>query len=527
MKIADVIIIGSGIAALQLAVQLSKQLNVIVLTKSKIRNGNSYLAQGGIAIPLASEDSPYLHYIDTLEAGSFHHIDEAVLGMTTDAVDLLKELQAEGCQFDKDDSGNLKLGMEGAHSARRIVHSGGDATGKVMVDFLISKLTSNVKVLEESFVYELLLSEDKNECVGVKASMRGNVEYLFAPHVVLATGGCGQLYEFSSNSSQATGDGLALAYLAGAELTDMEFIQFHPTLLYSGGKVRGLISEAVRGEGARLVDEQGALIMDGVHPLKDLAPRHIVSQTIYEKLRNGVSVYLDIKNIEDFHKKFPTITKLCNEAEIELEKGLIPVAPGSHFLMGGVVVDEVGKSTIEGLFAIGEVACTGIHGANRLASNSLLEGLYYGKKLAKWINEHPRNFSSKSYRKKMDSQLMPTTIQLPSLQTIQCNMMSLAGIVRAETELLNMKSWLEGFQLKQFSKWNLDGLNDGDKLRLFTMLTAWMITSSALERTESRGGHFRADFPFENNDLWKKKRITLKKIMEEKQDEPSQTALVT
>ena len=271
MKQSDVIIVGSGIAALQLANKLSKSLNVIILTKQEMTAGNSYLAQGGVAAAVSPSDDPYFHYLDTLEAGAHHNNSEAVLEITKKAPELIKGLWESGCRFDEDGDGKLLLGMEGAHSEKRIVHSGGDATGKHMIDFLLSNLDNNITIEQSAFVYELILDSDATRCSGVKAKLRdGSNEVYLAPHIVLATGGCGQIFAFTSNAETATGDGMALAYRAGAELADMEFVQFHPTLLYVDGKTRGLISEAVRGEGAVLVTAEGKRIMDGIHPLKDL-----------------------------------------------------------------------------------------------------------------------------------------------------------------------------------------------------------------------------------------------------------------
>ena len=301
MKRANVIIIGSGIAAFQLAKRLRTNMNVMILTKSTVQNGNSYLAQGGIAAAIGENDHPEKHFIDTLEAGRFHNHPEAVRALTSEAPSLIYSLLKQGCEFDKDENGDLLLGMEGAHSESRIVHGGGDATGKTMIDFMTSQINENLKIIEYLFVYELLIDQLRNKCIGVKGKkLDGTIETFFAEHIVIASGGCGQLYRYTSNAETVTGDGIALAYLAGAEITDMEFIQFHPTLLYTNGKTHGLVSEAVRGEGGRLVTEAGEKIMDGVHPLGDLAPRHIVSQTIYHYLRQGQQVFLRYFKSERF-----------------------------------------------------------------------------------------------------------------------------------------------------------------------------------------------------------------------------------
>ena len=390
MKYADVLIIGSGVASLQLAKRLRTDLNVIILTKSFLKTSNSYLAQGGIAAAIGAGDHPSKHFADTLEAGRYHNDSKAVHILTEAAPSLINSLVAEGCLFDQDEKGELLLGMEGAHSEKRIIHGGGDATGKSMIDFMANQSMENTRIIENRFVYELLLDGSKKECVGVKVKNEKNeIETFLANHIVLASGGCGQLYSYTSNANTVTGDGIALAYRAGAEITDMEFIQFHPTLLYVNGQTRGLISEAVRGEGARLVTAEGKAIMEGIHPLGDLAPRHIVSQIIYDYLRQGIEVFLDISKVHEFTNRFPNITAMCVNNGVDLKGGKIPIVPGSHFLMGGIKTDLIGRTSLHGLYAIGEVACTGIHGANRLASNSLLEGLYMGAGLAEWVNSQP------------------------------------------------------------------------------------------------------------------------------------------
>jgi L-aspartate oxidase len=346
----DVLIIGSGVAALQLAVKLNNDINVRILTKEKLRTANSYLAQGGIAAAVGDNDHPSKHIVDTLEAGRFHNNQEAVQQVINAAPSLIKNMATQGDFFDKNQQGELFLGMEGAHSEKRIVHGGGDATGKNVMEFLISKLNGNVVIEENVFAYELLLHPEKNRCIGVKAKTTdGSIQKFYGNHVIIASGGCGQLYSYTSNANTVSGDGIAMAYLAGADIVDMEFIQFHPTLLYMNGETRGLISEAVRGEGAILVTDDGTPIMDGVHPLKDLGPRHVVSQRIYDFLKNGKQVYLDISKIEDFQRRFPSITSICENNGICIADGKIPVAPGSHFLMGGIKTDLIGRSSIEGL----------------------------------------------------------------------------------------------------------------------------------------------------------------------------------
>lgn len=527
MKQANVIIIGSGIASLQLANSLRHDLNVIVLTKSKISKSNSNLAQGGIAAAIGEKDDPKKHFIDTLEAGRHHNDPNIVRELTSQAPSLIHELNEKGCSFDKDENGDLLLGMEGAHSEHRIVHGGGDATGRTIIQFMTSNMNQNIKIIENIFVYELLMDECSNRCIGAKGKYsNGKVDHFFAEHIVIATGGCGQLYSYTSNAETAVGDGIALAYRVGAEITDMEFIQFHPTLLYTEGKAVGLVSEAVRGEGARLITKEGLPIMDGIHPLRDLAPRHIVSQTIFSYIKKGKPIFLDISEVDHFVNRFPTITNLCEQYGIDLKKGIIPVVPGSHFLMGGIKIDLNGRSSVKGLYAIGEAACSGVHGANRLASNSLLEGLFFGKRLAEKINAQSINQSFDPAIS--ESNGCHINDPLPSIKEIQASMMEHAGIIRTKEGVMKQKSWLESFEIENWVDRKLDLLTNEELIQVFMMITSWLITDSALLRTESRGGHFRQDYPSENDHKWVRKQIIhCKKTIKEDKYERIKAALAT
>jgi L-aspartate oxidase len=508
MKRNDVLIVGSGVAALQLATLLNNDKNVRVLTKSRIKNANSYLAQGGVAAAIGIGDDPSKHFVDTLEAGRFHNNEESVREILNEAPALIGDLSTQGNIFDKDQNGNLLLGLEGAHSEKRIVHSGGDATGKNLIEYLISKLTENIKVEEDVFAYELIIDHKQKRCIGVKAKNQdGSIRLYYGDYVILATGGCGQLYPFTSSAPTVTGDGIAMAYLAGAEIVDMEFIQFHPTLLYKDGETKGLISEAVRGEGAILVTEDGNPIMEGVHPLKDLAPRHVVSQTIFDYIKNGQEVFLDIRPIKNFEKRFPSITVICQGNGINLLEGRIPVVPGSHFLMGGIKTDLMGRTSLNGLFAIGEVACTGLHGANRLASNSILEGLYQGKKLSQWMNSNSKKYPMPELPKSFHS-IQEKKVLLPDVQVLKDMMMKRVGIVRSEELLEEQKNWLQQLHLTDLTE--LDSYSIQDITAIFMYVNATLITASALSRKESRGGHYRSDFSYEDNENWYKKMIIQK-----------------
>ncbi|MFB6468004.1 L-aspartate oxidase [Cytobacillus sp. Hz8] len=502
---SNVLIIGSGIAAMQLSKKLRNDVNVMILTKSSISDGNSFLAQGGVAVALGKNDNPYKHYLDTMEAGRYHNNGELVLEMTKEAPHLINELFANGCLFDTDASGELLLGLEGAHQERRIVHGGGDATGKTIMEYFLQRINDNISVVENITVYELII--ENNRCIGARGKFQdGTIETFYADHVVLATGGCGQVYSFTSNAETVTGDGIALAYIAGAEVADMEFIQFHPTLLFVDGKTRGLVSEAVRGAGARLVTKKRETIMDDVHPMRDLAPRHVVSQAIYDQIRQGEEVFLDIAFISNFEEYFPTVSEICKTNGVDLREQLLPVVPGCHFLMGGVKTDAYARTSIPGLYAIGEVACTGIQGANRLASNSLLEGLFFGHRLAEVIHAQT-DVSQVSHEGNLKQKIDNHSLKLPTISELQKRMMDFTGIVRNHEQLKRQKDWLEGFAIEKWLEMDFAQLSKRDISRAFMLITSWLITDSALQRTESRGGHYRTDYPFEKDKEWKQKQI--------------------
>ena len=510
----DVIIIGSGIAALQLARNLKKDLNVIIITKSKKHHSNSYRAQGGIAAAVGKDDHYSIHYQDTLEAGGFFQHEKAVHELVVQGPLLIHDLQQAGFRFDTTIEGELSLGMEGAHSRRRILHSGGDETGKQLMDHMIAQLPSQIKMIEDAFVYELLLDSINNYCIGVKVmTANGQICQYIGDAIVLATGGIGGLYSFTSNDSTVTGDGIALAYHAGAVLKDMEFIQFHPTLIYREGKTHGLISEAVRGEGAVLIDGNGKKVMENIHPLKELAPRHVVAKEIYEQRLKGKEVYLDISSIASFASKFPTITKLCEQQNISLSTNKIPVAPGCHFLMGGIAVNEVGETSVKRLFALGETAASGIHGANRLASNSLLEGLFAGKKLAAYLNEHAYS-PRMAINRTTNIAVQHKTWLLPKKEEIQARMMQAAGIVRSHTELVQLQLWLQQYMPNSDERVDLDRMSVNEIQTFFMLTTALLITNAALFRQESRGAHIRKDFPYPSKEWEKLHVIQTKALLE-------------
>lgn len=503
--IADVVIIGSGIAALVAADRLSYDKNVIIITKSKKEHSNSSRAQGGVAAAISRHDHWSNHFSDTIVAGNFHNDEEAVETLVQKGPELLRALIDQGMSFDKDAKGRLVLGQEGAHGLRRILHAGGDATGKALVDFMLNRLRTNpkVKIIENMLVVDLVV--EGNHCFGVKVKTNsGKTETIYSADTILAAGGSGGLYSFTSNDPTVTGDGIALAYRAGANLIDLEFVQFHPTLLYVNGEVKGLISEAVRGEGAVLVTKSGHRLMRGVHPQEDLAPRDVVSREINRAVLNGEQIFLNISMIKEFKKRFPTITKLCEENGIDLTLGKIPVVPGAHFHMGGVEVNQQGQTSVEHLYAIGEVACTGVHGANRLASNSLLEGIVFANELAEHLAfERSEDFEFPMIR---PEEKRFNELHLPKKEEIKALMMKYVGIVRDETGLQTAREWLEQYLPTDDKNFDPEALTH-EQIGVYNMLqAAWLITTSALMREESRGGHYRSDFSEEIED-WAKKKI--------------------
>ncbi|WLR52612.1 L-aspartate oxidase [Bacillus tianshenii] len=507
-KAADVLIVGSGIAAYMAALQISKHhKHVCILTKSTKKHSNSVKAQGGIAAAIAQTDDWKKHYKDTLTAGAFHNDEEHVKLLVKKGAEMIKSLLQEGMPFDREKDGSLSLGMEGAHCQARILHAGGDATGWNMMAYFEKQLQEKVEFRTHHTVTDLLIEDGR--CIGVKVrEPNGSINRLYASAVVLATGGCGSLYSHSSNDPAVSGDGLAIAFRAGVELADLEFIQFHPTLLTINGESFGLISEAVRGEGAFLIDEDGKRIMENAHPLQDLAPRDVVAREIYYSLTKGKQVFLNVSNVKDFASRFPTITRLCQTNGVDLEKGLIPVAPGAHFTMGGIVTNQHGQTSLPGLYAIGEAACTGVHGANRLASNSLLEGLVFGSECAKHIVAEPsRNLSSLYTSSRTMNRKQ--TYTLPAKSDIQRVMMEHVGIIRTNETLEQAKAWFEQYMPALQSL--PEDLSENDSTIVNMITVGWLITTSALLRKESRGAHYRSDYPLEEQSLAKKRIIrTLK-----------------
>ncbi|EHD1216576.1 L-aspartate oxidase [Listeria monocytogenes] len=471
-----VIIIGSGIAGCTAAFRLMHDYDVTIITKGLKEESNSMLAQGGVAAAVSKNDTPKKHFSDTFQAGCFHNKVLAVNQLVTNGPIVIQKLIAEGMTFDEQ-NGELSLGLEGAHQLPRILHTGGDQTGKFLTTFLQEKLT-NIHWQEQKMAIEIIKQNDS--AIGVHCLDKENrLHTYYGEHIILASGGLGQLFPVTTNAATISGDGLALAYRAGAKLTDMEFIQFHPTLLFLNGRCHGLISEAVRGEGAKLIRADGSAVMTDVHPRADLAPRDIVAATLFAEIQDGNEVFLDITPIPNFEERFPGITANLDAYHVPFrETKRIPVHPGAHFLMGGIRTDLQGKTNIPGLYAIGEVANAGVHGANRLASNSLLETLVFGEKVAEYILTQKTNL--------IDYPEIPLSNQtqtphLPDKQLLQEKIWETLGITRKPEKITEFLHWLTDFDYANHTRETAEISH--------MLITAKLIAESALKRTESLGAH--------------------------------------
>lgn len=508
------IIVGSGISALFCALKLSHLMSlpegILIVTKSNFGESNSRYAQGGIVGVMEDndKDSVELHIKDTLRAGAGLSEYEITKFISENSNEVINELIDLGVNFDKDDKGNITYTLEGAHSINRILHAGGDATGSVIEKTLCRRVkeNQNIDILEDTMVIDLLINAD-GECRGVIIYNDDTKEYetIYSSATVLATGGIGQLYKYTTNPSIATGDGIALSYGAGAILQDLEFVQFHPTALaVEGIKNRFLVSESVRGEGAVLRDFEGNEFMDEYSELKDLAPRDVVTRAIFDKMlkTNKQHVYLDATCIDSEFalKRFPTISKRCMSVGIDLTKDYIPVAPAAHYFMGGIKTTLEGRTSVRGLYAIGECASTGLHGANRLASNSLLECVVTAYELANFLS-----FSNLVPPQKIDETIMdiinkytqPLSDENFDVQDLMSEIKTLmwnyVGILRTEESLL--KALDKIYELKRKFR-RVDKCLNKQEYELRNMIcVSQLIIKSALKRTESRGAHFRTDFP--------------------------------
>lgn len=507
------VIVGGGIAGLYAALKITQNNKLsdglLLVTKSKLGESNSRYAQGGIVAVLKenTKDSISLHVSDTIKAGAGLSSFNVTKFISQNSDHVIKDLLEMGVEFDKKDDDNFYLTLEAAHSTNRILHSGGDATGRGIENALVRKVSQNpdIEIYEQTLAVELLTDAD-SKCKGVVIFNESTQEYevIYSSTIIVASGGLGQLYKHTTNPTVATGDGVALAYNAGAIIQDMEFVQFHPTALaLEIDENRFLISEAVRGEGAKLVDADGKQFMQKYNTRKELAPRDIVTRAIFNEMQeqNLNNVYLDSTHLskEMLQKRFPNITRICEENGVDISKDFIPVSPAAHYAMGGIKTNIEGKTSIRGLYAIGEVASTGLHGANRLASNSLLECVVSAYEMAKGLtnkNLTPPKQIDETIKKtveKYDEQFEYFECDIEGLKSeLQSLMWDYVGILRNENSLNIANEKLQTIK----SKFPTDSpCTTKEEYELKNMITvAQLIINSALKRKESRGAHFREDY---------------------------------
>ncbi len=526
----DVVIVGGGIAGLSVALRLPTHLRVALMTKGQLGESNTRYAQGGLTVALGADDSPELHLQDTLAAGAGLCDTQAARILTEEAPAAVRWLIGLGVQFDHARPGDphatsdgLLLGREAAHSRWRILHAGGDATGAEIERALVtaSKQYPHIDIYAETFVQRLLV--ESGACVGLEAIDRtGRAFTVYTSATVLANGGAGGLWLHTSNPAGATADGLALAWRAGAALTDLEFMQFHPTVLAVNGASH-LISEAVRGEGAYLCNHAGERFMPRYHELAELAPRDVVARAILsEMLAEGTDhQYLDLRHLdaERMYERFPTISALCRQHGLDLARDLLPVAPAAHYCMGGVHTDTRGRTTLPGLYAVGEVACTGVHGANRLASNSLLEGLVFGLRLADGLvnpvseSELPAGrvacavpvYDDVRYDTDL-LQAQPDAQQIAQARRrVRQLMWQYVSLRRDQTGLLEARRQLHALRQELLrsapvlAPQPLERTAWRETANMFK--SAELVIAAALQRRESRGSHWRGDYPTSDEKL--------------------------
>lgn len=500
---ARFLVIGSGIAGLHTALRAAAHGEVLLVTKGSLFDSGTSYAQGGIAAALGAGDSPELHRRDTLAAGAALCDRRAVEVLVEEGPARVRELQLAGARFDLTPGGKIALGREAAHSRRRIVHARGDRTGAEVARTLIERIarTPRVHVLERTRVLDLIVRRG-GPCRGAKATIAGSAAELYADATVLATGGCGQLYRYTTNPLVATGDGYAIAYRAGAVLRDMEFVQFHPTALDTPENPLALVSEAVRGEGARLRDAAGKRFMVKRHRLAELAPRDVVAREIYREQQRTGQVWLDATSLgAAFETRFPGIFALCRARGIDPRHERIPVTPAAHYMMGGIATDLAGRSSIGRLYACGEVACTGVHGANRLASNSLLEGLVFAERVARDLEHVPPPRLSHPRRRGhwTAPRLSDRGAAQVAADSIRQIMWDLVGIDRDAAGLTGAIAALGDIGSR---------LPAGATEEANMVLAATLIAEAALSRDESRGGHHRRDFP-KSRRAWSGRHVQL------------------
>jgi L-aspartate oxidase len=507
-----VVIVGSGVAGLTAALHARRTgRTVLLVTKGRVEEGSTRWAQGGIAAALADDDTPEEHLHDTLVAGAGLCDVDAVAALVTEGPDCVRNLIGLGAHFDLDSSGAIALTREGGHHRDRIAHAGGDATGAEISRALVAAvaLDPGIELIEGALVLDLLRDEDGG-AQGVTLHVMGQgqrdgVGAALAPVVVLATGGFGQVFAQTTNPAVATGDGVALALRAGARVADMEFVQFHPTVMWLGPRARGqqpLVSEAVRGEGAYLLDSAGERFMVDVHPMAELAPRDVVARAIKRRMidTGEPHVWLDGRmfGARQWEERFPTILASCRSHGIDPVNELIPVSPASHYASGGVLTDLDGRASIPGLFACGEVACTGVHGANRLASNSLLEGLVFAARIGRALEGDTRS-SRPAVPLASDSPLITGA----GRRGVQQVMSEEASVLRSAESLARVSRTLE--EIASMAT-GVPCTDDWESTNLHVV--ARVLVHQARLREETRGSHWREDFPDRDDDHWRMRLVS-------------------
>lgn len=471
------LVVGAGVAGLSVALGL-RQAHVITAPEA----GSTWWAQGGIAAAIGDQDSPTKHAADTLAVGGGLGVAEAVDALTAGGPEAISRLVEAGARFDRDSEGELLLGREGGHLQRRVVHADGDATGAEVMRALNAAVrnSDNVELTEGRIVD---LAHVNGRVGGVVTAHGPERRILLAPAIVMATGGAGRMYSKTTNPAGVTGEGIVIAGRAGARLADLEFMQFHPTALAAGKDPMPLLTESLRGEGAILVDAHGRRFMDQHHPMAELAPRDVVARAIFWQYDRGSGAYLDASSIVNFHERFPTVTAHATSVGLDPQTDLLPVSPAAHYFMGGIDAGTRGRSSAAGLWAVGECASTGVHGANRLASNSLLEGLVFGAEVAIDVDANLVDPVGEvaAPKESLDLPVLPG----PALEDLRGLMWARAGLVRTGDGLWQARNAL--LELGPVLNRTVTGRNARD--------LAMMMVLAALRRSESRGGHYRADYP--------------------------------
>ncbi len=505
---SDFLIVGSGIAALRAAAELPRGGDVLILTKAEPREGNTGYAQGGIAAAVGPDDSAELHAADTLAAGDGLCDEQAVRVLVEEGPRYVGELMEWGVRFDRDASGTPALAIEGAHSARRVLHAR-DATGREIGNVLWTRVSALPGIRSHAHARVVDLVIENGRCAGARfLDHKGRLVVAQAPIVLLATGGAGQVYSETTNPAVATGDGIAMAYRAGAAVVDLEFVQFHPTALSVEGQPRFLLSEALRGEGARLLNVAGEPFMEVYEAAGDLASRDRVSRGIArEVLRTGQPVFLSLEHLDpDYvHGRFPLISDACRRAGLDLARDPVPIGPAAHYVMGGVATDLDAQTTIPGLYAAGEAACTGVHGANRLASNSLLEGLVFGARAGRAMARSSRPGPAGPTSRDQPGSRETSTLDFTA-NDVQRLMWRDVGLFRDGAALERAVQTLEAAWTSLTTLLNEGRTFDAEGWRTISILTVGrLIARGALRRDESRGGHYRTDYPARDDIHWKRR----------------------